>query len=450
MHKNRQGLRAFSNYSSESLYTSAAFVAYEVISAAAFTLLFTPYALFRMIGTPAFRAGLGQRLSLRTGMETAEIEPDPIWIQAVSLGEVKSVAPLVRKISEDAGQPVFLTSTTATGFYAAKKLLASQKANAYFPLDFSPIVKRMLSFVRPRAIVLFETEIWPNFIRTARSRGIPVSIVNGRISERSYRYYRAVPKIFKHVLSQISFAGMQSQMDAERVLALGARADAVQVCGNVKFDSAPPLPPTEKIEKLRAELQLGKDAAVIVAGSTHEGEEAVLLEAYKRILPKLGHARLVFAPRHPERFDAVESTIRSAGFPVLRKSKAETADGSDPNAVILLDTIGELAQVYALASVTFVGGSLAKVGGHNIIEPASIGKPVVFGPFMHHFEDVKEAFLSEKAAISVADEEQLYHTMLNLLENPQRARAMGEAAGRVVEANRGATDRYYQALRKFF
>ena len=434
----------------ESLSTSTSFLAYEAVSAAVFGLFFAPYALVKMIGTPAFRSGIRQRLALSSSMKAGRIEPPPIWIQAVSLGEVKSVAPLVRKIEDDASRPVFLTSTTATGFQAATELIAHKRANSYFPLDFTPIVKKALSLVRPRVIVLFETEIWPNFIRTADSLGIPVTIVNGRISEKSLRYYTLVPKVFRHVISLVSFAGMQSQGDAERALALGARTDAVQVCGNVKFDSVPSPPSAETLGRLRAELRLEDDAAVLVAGSTHEGEDAAMLDAYRKILQRVPDARLVLAPRHPERFDSVESTIRAAGFPVQRKSRGSNAGGPGRNPVILLDTMGELAQAYALASVSFVGGSLVNVGGHNIVEPASMGKPVLFGPFMQHFEDVKAAFLAENAAICVENEAEFSSAAISLLENAGKAKAIGEAASRVVEANRGATDRYYHAIEKYF
>jgi 3-deoxy-D-manno-octulosonic-acid transferase len=424
-------------------------VAYEIISAALFTGLFAPYALLKMIGAPAFRMGIRQRLSLPSGMDAAEITPESVWIQAVSLGEVKSVAPLVHKISVDGATPVFLTSTTETGFRAAEQLSGKNVATAYFPLDFSPIVNRVLSRVRPRAIVLFETEIWPNLIRAASSLQIPISIVNGRISEKSRRYYAMLPWIFKHVLSKISFAGMQSQKDAERIIALGARPEAVDICGNVKFDSAPSTPPREDIERLRAALALEEDAPIIVAGSTHEGEETAVLNAYRKILAKFPRARLVLAPRHPERFDDAEAAIRRAGLSALRRSNPGAVGPSDLKPVALLDTIGELAYIYSLASVSFVGGSLAKIGGHNIIEPASMGKPVVFGPFMHHFEDVKEAFLSEGAAICVGDEDELHRVMQRLLEQPEEARALGEAAKRVVATNRGATDRYFEALKKY-
>jgi len=437
-------------YAPRSPGLSAAFLAYEIVSAAAFTLLFTPYALFKMIGAPAYRVGIRQRLSLWSDRDKARAGANPVWIQAVSLGEVNSAEPLVRMVGGKGEIPVFLTSTTATGYDAAGRLQGPDGNYSYFPLDFSPIAQRVLSFVRPRVLVLFETEIWPNLIRAAHSRDIPVTIVNGRISEKSFRYYKMVPKIFNHVLSLIGYCGMQSEKDAERIVALGARPETIQVCGNVKFDSSPPPPSTRSVEEMRGELRLERDAPVIVAGSTHEGEESALLYVYRKILDGQGRARLVLAPRHPERFDGVEATIRAAGFGVWRKSRASEQADPGPETVILLDTMGELAKVYALASVSFVGGSLAKVGGHNIIEPASVGKPLVFGPHMHHFEDVKDAFIRENAAVCVEDEGQLLRTISGWLENPQKARAVGEAAKRVVESHRGATEKYYQALKEYF
>lgn len=436
--------------SPEPALTSAAFLAYELASAVGFIAFFTPYALFKMAGTPAYRAGIGQRLSLYGwGSETGS-ESRPIWIQAVSMGEVKSVAPLVHKINERGDPPVFLTSTTETGFRVAGELLGESNAISYFPLDFSPIVSRVLRRVKPRAIVLFETEIWPNFIRTASSLNIPVCIINGRISEKSFRYYKLFPVIFSSIFSRISFAGMQSGRDAEKAVALGAGLDVVEVCGNVKFDAAPPLPVPEEVETMRLGLGLEKGTPLIVAGSTHEGEEAILLEVYQRLLVKLPNVRLLLAPRHPERFNSVETLIRDRGLGVCRRSDSAGVQSHGSNAVILLDTIGELSHIYALASVSFVGGSLAKIGGHNIIEPASFGKPVVFGPHMYHFEDVKEIFLSEGAAISVNDENELFDTISRLLKDSSTAEKLGRAAEGVVEANRGATDRYFDAIEKYF
>ncbi|MBI4832629.1 MAG: glycosyltransferase [Candidatus Lindowbacteria bacterium] len=358
---------------SRSLPTASAFAAYELAFAAGL-VFFAPHALLRMLGTPSYRAGIGQRLSLQGGI--SELPSRPVWIQAVSLGEVKSVTPLIRKINDD-NCPVFLTTTTETGFRVARELHGAGNAVSYFPLDLTPVVKRVLTRVRPRAIVLFETEI----------------------------------------------------------------------CGNMKFDAAPTPPSLDEIEKLRLDLALEGDTPLIVAGSTHEGEDEAVLRAYADILSKSPKARLLIAPRHPERFDAVEELIKGAGFRVRRRSRP--ARGAGAGGVILLDTVGELARVYAMASVSFVGGSLAKVGGHNIIEPASMGKPVLFGPHMHHFEDVKEAFLSDNAAICVRDHKELSSAIARLIENPSCAAELGEAAMRVVAANRGATDRYFEALRKY-
>ncbi len=365
------------------------------------------------------------------------------------MGEVKSVTPLVRKLNSRSGLPIHLTTTTETGYRLAKEIHGTDNTISYFPLDFASVAGRALTNVRPRAIVLFETEIWPNFIRAASSLGIPLAVINGRISEKSLRFYRLFPQVFGNAFSRIGFAGMQSERDAERALALGANPDVVKVYGNMKFDAAPPPPTRDEIEGLRQQLGVEKDAPLIVAGSTHEGEEAAIIKAYRKIHAKLPHARLLIAPRHPERFSGVETLIRNEGFKVWKRTESGNGSGPDAGAVILLDTIGELARVYALASVTFVGGSLVKIGGHNIIEPASMGKPVLFGPHMHHFEDIKETFLAENAAVRVTDETDLARVISSMLEKPSRARTLGEAAKRVVEANRGATDRYLNALEKY-
>ncbi|RJP72077.1 MAG: 3-deoxy-D-manno-octulosonic acid transferase [Candidatus Abyssobacteria bacterium SURF_17] len=432
----------------ESLATSTIFFLYETALAVGF-VFFIPYALFRMVRTPAVRAGIGQRLSLRCGTQMPETGSRPIWIQAVSLGEVKSVTPLVRKINERSTCPVLLTTTTETGSRTARETLGDRNAIAYFPLDFSVIVKRTLNHVRPRAVVLFETEIWPNFIRAAHSLDIPITIVNGRISEKSFRSYRLIPGVFKNALSRVTFAGMQSAADAERALALGARPETVRVYGNIKFDSVPAVPSSERVERLREELMLEDGAPLIVAGSTHKGEEEAVLAAYRKVLSRFPRTRLLIAPRHPERFDGVESVIRAAGFDVRRRSGLRGKLMTDSAPVILLDTIGELACVYALASLAFVGGSLVKVGGHNIIEPASLGRPVLFGPHMHHFEDVKQSFLSEGAAVKVNDEHELCAAIMKLIEEPSYCRRLGEAAKRVVEAHRGATERYFSAIERY-
>ncbi len=433
----------------ESFFASAAFATYEIGFGAA-VFLFAPYALFKMISTPAYRAGLAQRFSFSIGHDSQCGGASPVLIQAVSLGEVKSVAPLLHLISERTSHCVHVTTTTQTGQRVARELLSPANSVSYFPLDFTWTTRRVLEQIRPRAIVLFETEIWPNFIRSASRKNIPVLIVNGRISERSFRYYRLFPWIFRRTLARINRIGMQTGADAERVVALGADPRVVQVCGNMKFDSVSEPPSGEQVEEIRQALSLPKEAILIVGGSTHEGEEAALLKAFQRLRARNPDIYLLLAPRHPERFDDVETLIRNEGFEVVRRSKHLGSRRSPcAGAVFLLDTIGELVQVYPLASIAFVGGSLVDVGGHNIIEPASLGRPVLFGPHMQNFKNIKEHFLSEHAALCVNSAEELYRCMHMLLEQPEEAAALGEAARKVVERNRGATMRYFELLRDF-
>ncbi|GAB4343700.1 MAG: 3-deoxy-D-manno-octulosonic acid transferase [Candidatus Abyssubacteria bacterium] len=364
------------------------------------------------------------------------------------MGEVNSIVPLVHRLNSAREGCVFFTTTTRTGYTVATQKLGDRNTISYFPLDMGFMVKRVLSRINPGAIVLFETEIWPNLIRTASQLDIPILLINGRLSQKSFRYYKLMSKTFSEVVSRISFAGMQSHADAQRILALGARPETVQICGNVKFDSIPPKVSPEETAQLRRALALG-DQPLIVAGSTHEGEEQALLSIYRELHPKLPNVRLLLAPRHPERFNSVEALARTLGFQVQRRSRPAPDRATTSDGVLLLDTIGELGRVYALASVAFVGGSLAKIGGHNIIEPASMGKPVLFGPHMHHFEDIKDMFLSEHAAICVENEKELADAVLRLLEQPETALRLGEAARKVVEANRGATERYFQAIERY-
>lgn len=431
------------------LGTSAAFAVYELAFAAG-ALAFAPYALVKMLYTPAYRAGLSQRLSLKIVGRAENGAASPVWIQTVSVGEVKSAAPLVRALLQGADCAVRLSTTTFTGQRVARELFPDAVEVGYFPLDFRWVARRVLSRIQPQVVVLFETELWPNFIRTADASKIPVVIVNGRISEASFRYYRMLPWIFRATLSRVSHMGMQSAADAERIIALGANPDAVTVCGNMKFDAVGEAPSRERIEDIRRELLLPHGAPLIVGGSTHEGEEKALLKSLSRIQARRPEVRLLIAPRHPERFEEVERLIRDEGFDVLRRSKPSSPAASPgPKTVILLDTIGELAQVYALASIAFVGGSLADVGGHNIIEPASMGKPVVFGPHMQNFKDVKDAFLLRQAALCIGSEEELHEEVEALLGHHDRARQLGDAARKVVESNRGATLRYLQIVISF-
>jgi 3-deoxy-D-manno-octulosonic-acid transferase len=322
----------------------------------------------------------------------------------------------------------------------ARRSLPDADAVFYFPFDWAFIVKRTLGLVRPRLFIMMETEIWPNLLRQCRKRGVKTVVINGRISSRSYPRYRLVRPFFRRVLADIDRFCMQSDESARRLLDLGGDPARVTVTGSLKFDSLE-IPPATAHGKPRERVlrffRLSPNRTVVVAGSTMKGEEGALLHAFSRIKATLPSALLVLAPRAPERFGEVERLARDAGFVTTRRSTLPI--DAEPRAdVVVLDSIGELAQLYQLATAVFVGGSLADHGGHNILEPAIFGKPVVFGPHMQNFKEIADAFLANDAAVQVHSDRELDDVLLTLVSDPVRRAGLGAAARALVEANRGA------------
>jgi 3-deoxy-D-manno-octulosonic-acid transferase len=299
------------------------------------------------------------------------------------------------------------------------------------------VVNRALDRIRPRAVLLTETELWPAFIRACTRRGIPVVAVNGRISPRSYPRYRRVRFWFGRVLREVRLFCMQSPEDAARIRDLGAPADRVHVVGNLKFDLAGDEDPGEGA-RVRGMLGLAPDRPVLVAGSTHKGEEPVVLEAFARARDAVPDLALVLAPRHPERLDEVAGLLREARLRWARRSQAPVPGET---AAILVDTMGELARLYAAGTVVYIGGSLVPVGGHNVLEPAAHGRPVLFGPHMGNFAEMARLFLEQGAGLQVQDAAGLAAGAVRLLADPAEAARMGSAGRRIVATHRGAAQR---------
>jgi 3-deoxy-D-manno-octulosonic-acid transferase len=367
-----------------------------------------------------------------------------VWIHAVSVGEVLAARPLVPALRERfRSHRIFLSTTTVTGNAVAKKSVRGVDGLFYAPFDFPHAVRRALEVLNPSLLVLVETELWPNLVHEARRRGTRIALVNGRISPRSFPRYRLVRRLLGRVLSEIDLFLMQGEAHAERMRALGAPADRVQVTGNLKFDAVEPGRLPERLARL---LQGGPAPRPLwVAGSTVGGEEELVLSAFHRVRERVPQARLLVAPRHPERFAAVPALVEAAGFRCLRRSALDPAAWRDGE-VLLLDTLGELAQVYALASVVFVGGSLVPSGGHNILEPAVAGKAVVVGPHMENFQEIADQFRSESAIVQVASPDELAREVSALLLDEGRRRGLGERARDLVGRNRGAVSRTTEAL----
>jgi 3-deoxy-D-manno-octulosonic-acid transferase len=415
---------------------------YTLLTLAAF-LLISPYFLYQAIRYQKYVGGLRQRLGYLPITLNVDGE-ESIWIHAVSVGETLTARALIAELR--ARYPrlrLYLSTTTLAGQQVAKKQLQQLDGVFYFPFDFAFVVRRTLRIVKPRLFIMVETEIWPNILRLCRERGVKTAVINGRISARSYSRYKLVRPFFRRVLADIDRFCMQSDESAQRLIDLGADPARVTVTGSLKFDSLQmPTPVAHgkpRVGVLRC-FQISSARVVVVAGSTMKGEEAAVFRAFARIKSIAAGALLIVAPRHAPRFDEVERMAGDEGFTVVRRSNLRTDD--DPRAdVVVLDTIGELAQVYQLATVVFVGGSLADYGGHNILEPAVFGKPIVFGPHMYNFKEISETFLANAAAIQVQNEREFEETLRNLVTDPVSRARLGAAARALIDTNRGAKDK---------
>ncbi len=372
-----------------------------------------------------------------------------IWIQAVSVGEVtlcKSLVALLEK--KFPGQDIVISTITKAGNDLAKKIFAKDAIIIYFPLDFLFFVKKTISLIKPAFYIMIETEIWPNVLRELSSNGVPSVLVNGRISDRSIGKYRLVKPFLKRILGYINVFCMQDSIDAERIVELGAPAERVKVTGNMKFD-AEVSAGIKDLQSIRASFGLRKDEDLFVAGSTHEGEEEILLDTFKNLSGDFPRLRLLIAPRHVNRIDQIEKIIRDAGFGSVRFSainnKQQTTNDirytNDERRIILLDTIGHLNEAYSTATIVFIGGSLIKHGGHNPIEPACFAKPILFGLYMFNFKYITNVFLRNKAAIQVFNKEDLYEKCKLLLNDINARDILGQCAKRSVAENKGAITR---------
>jgi 3-deoxy-D-manno-octulosonic-acid transferase len=426
-------------------------------------LLLTPYWLVQGLRHGKYFSNLGQRLgfSFPTLSKLPGNSPGAIWIHAVSVGEALSGVTLARRLRQAyPDRPLVISTTTLTGQALARERMPFADAVLYFPLDWALCVRRVLRAVRPSIVIVLETEIWPNFLREARRSGVPVVFVSGRISDRSFARYQRFLGVFgfflrpllRSALANASAFLMQSEKDAERIRALGAPAEQVQVSGNLKYDLELPAP-TPISHWLEREAQRQGRSPIIVAGSVVATEEPLALIAFGTLQGEYRKALLVLAPRKPECFESAAEFIDESHRKFIRRSQLQVPGPSqnggpsgeftipDDVTVILLDTIGELASLYRVADGAFVGGSLVPSGGHNILEPAAFGKIPVFGPSMENFAEIAQRFTSAGAAVQVESPEDAGVAWIEFLRDPERAARMGETARSLVESSRGATDR---------
>ena len=411
-------------------------------------LVCSPVVLFMMIASSRWRAGLRQRLGgvpERTGTRPA------LWVHGVSVGEVLAAKALVERIAvEMPWLEVVISTTTRTGNEAARRTYPDLTV-FYFPLDFSFVTRRVMARIRPTLVLLMELELWPNFLLTTSLREIPVLLANGRMTATSARDYRILQRVIPEPMTRVLHYCVQSDEYAARFRSLGVPPDRIAVTGSMKFDSIPESQPPAVAESYRRRLALGADAFVLLAGSTHDGEEAVVLDAFAEIRRADPGARVVLVPRHPERYDAVEALVRARGLEPVRLSTLGD-DGPPPEhrgaAVVLVDTMGELAGLYSVADLVFVGGSLTRRGGQNMMEPAGLGKPVVVGPNTWNFRDPMELLRMRGGVCEAHDAAAVRRELVSLHADAARRAALGERARSVCHESKGATQRMLDVLRE--
>lgn len=408
--------------------------------------LLVPWVLLRLalrgLRTPAY----WRRWAERFGYVPKVSEPTALWIHAVSVGEVQATLPLIRALRERIDPArILITTMTPTGSDRIRALYGDQPAQLYTPYDLPGAVARFLDRTRPQLALIMETEIWPNLFHACRRRGIPVFMVNARMSERSFQGYRRVSRLTAQTLGQVAGILAQGDEDRRRLVELGAPADRLHVTGSVKFDI--PLPPS--LAEQAAALRRGWGVArpVWVAASTHQGEDEVVLQAFANLLQSFPNALLILVPRHPERFSSVRALCVKKHFPVVSRSEGDACN--DETRVFIGDTMGELTLFLAAADVAFVGGSLVPVGGHNPLEPVALGVPVVFGPHMFNFAEMSRWLMQAGAAVQVGDAEELARQVGSWLASANMRHDAGQRGRQVVERHKGAADAVLKLLEPY-
>jgi len=418
---------------------------YNLFLTLIFILLFPFLFIWAIMGKHGVQERLGR---LPAGVRQRSSSRKVIWFHAASVGEIKLLPPIVSRLKrKDRSFSVVVSSLTKAGKTEAQRSLKGVDLFFYLPADLPLFMKKVMRELGPSALVLVETEIWPNLIRQAKISGSRIVLINGRFSSKSFQRYFRMKSFFRAVLSLIDLFCMRTQEDAQRLLLLGADPGKVTVVGNLKFDTAMMEHSTSDRDKLRDNLGIPKKSKVVVAGSTEQGEERMVLDAFKKLKNQYPGLFLILAPRHLNRIKQVESELTESGLRYRKRTQiAEKSDMESDFDLILLDTIGELFSLYSIAEVTFVGGSLIPFGGHNVLEPAMHSVPVLFGPYMDHFKESSELLLESGGAIKVRDSEELYQRLSELLHDENKRKKMGEKARELIERRRGPTDKTVEVL----
>lgn len=412
------------------------------------------YLLFVIICLPVyfFKGKIHRGFLLRFGVLPKKLElNNPIWIHAVSVGEAILTKGILDGLKATFPNKKFVISTvTPTGNKIIQSFAAQDDFVTYLPLDFSFIVQKVINRINPSLFIIAETEIWPNLITCLKSKNIPIIVVNARISGRSFKKYLKIKFLLKPILDKISLFCAQTARDGEKLIRLGLTQEKLQVTGNMKFDIKDFKGLNPGSSGLKNKLGLRAEDRIFIAGSTHPGEEEIIIGIYKNLLTEFTDLKLIVAPRHPQRSEDVKRIASDFGFrSIFTSSLADKCEACIPKSIFVVDVIGQLIDLYNIADIVFVGGSLIKKGGHNILEPASLSKPIIFGPNMFNFRDIADLYLENKACVLAHNEVELELAVRDLLANPQKADNLGLKARALILENQGATGRNLELIKHF-
>ena len=428
------------------------YILYNIILFTA-AIVILPYFLLKIIFTGKYRKSFIQKLGGMQSKILADLKDRPrIWIHAVSVGEVTAAAPIVAslKIKRPEVQIIFSTSTE-TGQEMARKFIKGADAFIYFPLDIPYIVRKMIKLAKPDVFVLVETELWPNFLQVCKMRHLKTLMVNGRISPRSYSKYLLTKFFWKKILCNLDSAGMIAEIDAVRLQNIGMDLTKIKVLGNAKYDALAALAAPALREEIACKFNARKNERFFIAGSTHEGEEIIIISVYRELLKRYPDLKLIIVPRHIERTNDVLGLLRQANFnDVITLSDINNGRQRKDERIIVVDVIGELFKVYSLATIVYCGGSLVPKGGQNILEAAAWGKVIFYGPSMEDFSAEKDLLEEAGCGVTIKNAEELLRGIIQALENPEELRRRGEKGKAVVRANIGAAARYADLISKNF
>ena len=418
------------------------YILYDILVTLVFIFVALPYFLYRLVVEKGFGHRFRQNMGLVRREEIAAVaDTNCIWLHGASVGEMVAISPLVKEIKKLMPErKVLVSAVTVGGYDMARQIMPEADAIINFPLDLPFVASSMVSRIRPGIFIMVETELWPNFLRAIRERNIPAMMMNGRISEKSAKSYRYLSSLLRDMLNTINLFCMQSSIDAKYITQLGANPEKIIVTGNTKFDQTYAEVSPEDLATYKSELGLGEDAwPVIVAGSTHRTEEEAVLTSFTALRKKYPRARLIIAPRKLNRIEEIKKVNAKFGYEMGFRSKLKEMEGKRPEfPVLMLDTIGELGRIYAIGDIVFVGGSLVRYGGHNVLEPAAHAKPILVGPSMEDFKDSYSLLSKAGACRMVSDADGLAEAFLEIAGDDNLRKRMGEASTQIIRENRGA------------